>query len=181
LKLTVHVIIFPEMLFRFQSYNVFSFRGSAGSSGCWVHMQSLGEERNSYRCSLLWLVQYGTRDKSPLFCCKISSWLFWISGSCLCLSSTQQFSRLPVLAITCDKPGSADAWITIREIRHWLMQCKRIWWRVCYAKNKVERTKVKCQECNIGLCATPCFKIYHTKLHFWGANDTKIEKRNTQM
>jgi hypothetical protein len=97
------------------------------------------------------------------------------------LSSTQQFSRLPVLAITCNKPGSADAWITIREIRHWLMQCKRIQWRVCSAKNKVKRTKVKCQECNIGLCTTPCFKIYHTKLHFWGATDTKIGKRNTQM
>jgi lysozyme family protein len=34
LKLTVHVIVLPETLFRLQSYNTFSFRGSAGLSGC---------------------------------------------------------------------------------------------------------------------------------------------------
>jgi len=39
----------------------------------------------------------------------------------------------------------------------------------------------KCWECNIGLCAMPCFKVYHTKLHFWGSTDTEIEKQNTQM
>jgi hypothetical protein len=33
-------------------------------------MQSVGEERNEYRRSLLWLVQYGTTGKCPLFCCK---------------------------------------------------------------------------------------------------------------
>ena len=64
---------------------------------------------------------------------------------------------------------------------HWLMQCKRIWCHVCSAKNKETRTKFKCWECNIRLCATQCFKVHHTKLHFWGPNDTKMEKRNTQM
>jgi hypothetical protein len=33
-------------------------------------MQSVGGERNAYRRSLLWLVQYGTRGKCPSFCCK---------------------------------------------------------------------------------------------------------------
>jgi len=64
--------------------------------------------------------------------------------------------------------------------RHWLFQCKRIWQHVCSAKNK-ETKKYKCRECNIGLCATPCFKVHHTKLHFWEPNDTKMEKWNTQM
>jgi hypothetical protein len=30
----VHVAVFPQTLFSFQSYTVFSFRGSAGLSGC---------------------------------------------------------------------------------------------------------------------------------------------------
>jgi hypothetical protein len=30
------------------------------------------------------------------------------------------------------------------------------------------------------VCATPCFEVYHTTLHFWGSIDTKMEKRNTQ-
>ena len=33
-------------------------------------MQSVGEGRNEYGCLFLWLVQYGTRDKCPSFCCK---------------------------------------------------------------------------------------------------------------
>jgi hypothetical protein len=33
-------------------------------------MQSVGEERNEYRRSLLWLVQHGTTGKCPSFCCK---------------------------------------------------------------------------------------------------------------
>jgi hypothetical protein len=33
-------------------------------------VQSVGEERNAYRHSLLWLVQFQTGDKSLSFCCK---------------------------------------------------------------------------------------------------------------
>jgi hypothetical protein len=125
-------------------------------------MQSVGGERNAYRRSLLWLVQYGTIGKCPSFCCKdffvtILNFRFMLS-----LSSTQQFSSLPVLAITCDKQmfespseNSDTGLCSVREYGD-----------VCSAKNKEKRTKVKCRECNIGLCATPCFKIYHTKLHF---------------
>jgi hypothetical protein len=51
---------------------------------------------------------------------------------------------------------------TVRQI----VQCKRICNRVCSAKNKEKRMKFKCRECNIGFCATPCFEVYHTKLHF---------------
>jgi len=64
------------------------------------------------------------------------------------------------------------------------MQCKRIQCCVCVvfsAKNKETRMKFKCQECNIGLFATPCFEVHHTELHFWGSADTKMEKWNTQM
>jgi len=42
------------------------FCGSVGLSGCCdesVNMQSVGQERNAYRVSLLWLVQCGTRGK----------------------------------------------------------------------------------------------------------------------
>ncbi|CAK9829705.1 PiggyBac transposable element-derived protein 4 [Anthophora retusa] len=24
----------------------------------------------------------------------------------------------------------------------------------------------QCQQCNVGLCVSPCFEIYHTKLHY---------------
>jgi hypothetical protein len=53
-----------------------------------------------------------------------------------------------------------------QKVSNWLMQCKRIRCPVCSAKHKETRMKFKCRECNIGLCATPCFKVYQTKLHF---------------
>jgi len=40
---------------------------------------------------------------------RISSRLFWNVASCLCLSSTQQFSPFPVRAITCNRPGNAES------------------------------------------------------------------------
>jgi hypothetical protein len=52
---------------------MFGFVGGAGVWGCCgelVHMQSVGEERNQYRCLFLCLVQYGTRGKCSSFCCK---------------------------------------------------------------------------------------------------------------
>jgi hypothetical protein len=149
------------------------FCGSAGLSGCWVHMQEVGEVRNAHRCSLLWLVQYGTWGKRPSFCCNnFFRDFFLILCSCLCLSSAQQFSPFPVTAITCDRTG---------RVSNWLMQCKRIPCRVCSVKNKETSMKLKCLEHKIGLCVTPCFEVYHTKLHFWGPNDTIIERWNTQM
>ena len=30
----------------------------------------------------------------------------------------------------------------------------------CFAKNKATRTKFKCPECSMGLCATPCFGVF---------------------
>jgi len=59
----------------------------------------------------------------------ISLWLFGTVGSCLCLYSTQQFSQFPVTTITCNRPGSADAWVTIRIRRCWLcrvMNCAKV-------------------------------------------------------
>jgi hypothetical protein len=68
-----------------------------------------------------------------------------------------------------------------RHNRHWLMQCKRIWCRVCSAKNKETRMKFEGRECNITFFAIPCFKVYHSKLHFGRSTDTSIVKWNTQM
>jgi len=50
---------------------------------------------------------------------------------------------------------------------------------VCCAKYKETRTKFKCPECNAGLCGRPYFKVYHTKLHFWGTIKTKLEEWRT--
>ena len=61
------------------------------------------------------------------------------------------------------------------------MHCRRIWCRMCSAKNKETRTKLKCREWNEGLCAPPCFEVYHTKLDFWVSANTQMEKQNTQM
>ena len=60
-------------IYRFSIIMMFRFHGSAGLSGCcgqWVHMRSLGMERNEYIYLFLWLVQYGTRSICPSFCCK---------------------------------------------------------------------------------------------------------------
>jgi len=88
---------------------------------------------------------------------------------------------LPVDVWTAKQGRPAPSTIQLKRLdtnhnRHWLMQLKRIWHCVCSAKNKETRTKFKCRECNISLCATPCFEVYKSKLHFWGSDDTKIEK-----
>jgi hypothetical protein len=47
-----------------------------------------------------------------------------------------------------------------------LMQCKRIWCRLCCARNKETRTTYKCQKCNVRLCATPCFTVLSHQIAF---------------
>ncbi|XP_008181189.1 piggyBac transposable element-derived protein 4-like [Acyrthosiphon pisum] len=37
---------------------------------------------------------------------------------------------------------------------------------VCTRNNKRKDTMYMCQECDVGLCATPCFAIYHTKQNY---------------
>ena len=97
---------------------MFVCRGSAGLSGCfgeWFHMQSVGKKRNKYRCLFLWLVQCGTRGKCPSFCCRD----FFVS----CLNCTfilmsiinLTLKSIPFGAITCDRPDTADACITVRR------------------------------------------------------------------
>jgi hypothetical protein len=112
---------------------------------------------HAYRRSFLWLVQCGTTGKRPSFCCKDVFVTVLNFRFMLCLFSTQQFSPLPVLAITWDKPGSANAWIT-SEKSDTLMQCKRIRFRVRSAKNEEKRTKVKCWESNIKVVWYPMFR-----------------------
>jgi hypothetical protein len=95
---------------------MFRFHGSVGLSACcgeWAHMQSVGEERNEYRRLFLWLMQYGDRDKCPSFCCKD---FFMICLNCrfMLMSNFNSTVQSVPSAITCDRPGSVDAWITIR-------------------------------------------------------------------
>jgi hypothetical protein len=52
---------------------------------------------------------------------------------------------------------------------------------VCSAKNKDTRIKYKCPECNIRSCATPCFKVHHTKLHLCEPTDTNTDKWHIQL
>jgi hypothetical protein len=62
---------------KFQTYNdVGRFYSSAGLSECcgkFVHMQSMGEERNEYRHSFLWLLQYGTEANALHYAVRISA------------------------------------------------------------------------------------------------------------
>jgi hypothetical protein len=96
---------------------MFRFHIGAGLSGCcgeWVPIQSVGEERNEYRCLLLCLVQFGTTGKCPSVCCKDFFMAFLKCSSYLCLSSTEHFSLFPLRAVTWKRSGTADAWITVR-------------------------------------------------------------------
>jgi predicted nucleic acid binding AN1-type Zn finger protein len=53
-----------------------------------------------------------------------------------------------------------------RHNEHWLSDGRRVRCRVCAAKNKETRTKFSCSKCNVGLCVDPCFRVYHTQMHF---------------
>jgi hypothetical protein len=62
---------------------MFRFHGSTHLSGClaeWVHLQSMGEERNAYGHSTHRLLQYGSKRKCPSFCCKDFFVIFVNSG-----------------------------------------------------------------------------------------------------
>ncbi|CAK9832664.1 PiggyBac transposable element-derived protein 4 [Anthophora retusa] len=37
---------------------------------------------------------------------------------------------------------------------------------VCSANDKRRESRYECQNCNVGLCVDPCFKIYHTQLNY---------------
>jgi len=80
-----------------------------------------------------------------------------------------------------DKPPSSvkQKDYTIHN-KHWLLDGKRIVCHACSAKNKGTSMKFKCAECNWVLCASTCFKIHYTKLHFWEPSYTKLEKWCTQ-
>ena len=55
--------------------------------------------------------------------------------SCLCLSSTEQFSRFRVRARTCDGQGGADACIVFRVGRCWICcmpNCVEVYSAICY-------------------------------------------------
>lgn len=37
---------------------------------------------------------------------------------------------------------------------------------VCKKNDKRRESRYQCEECNVGLCVFPCFKIYHTELYY---------------
>jgi hypothetical protein len=140
----------------------------------------VGEARNAYRHPLLRLVQCGTGGKCPSLRCKDFFVTFWNVRLSLCLifSST-------ILSISCHsnimRQARQGRCLNHNQCHTPIMQCKRIRCRMYSGKNKRTRTKFKCQECDIGLCATPCFELSHTKLLFSGPADTKVERQSPQI
>jgi hypothetical protein len=65
------------------------------------------------------------------------------------------------------------------DTRHKKHEGMRIEYHACSVKNKATK-KFKYLERNVKLCATPCFEVHHTKLHFWWPTDTNLEKGSTQ-
>jgi hypothetical protein len=41
-------------------------------------------------------------------------------------------------------------------------------------------TKFRCSKSNVDLCVDPCFRVYHTQLHFLRVSDTTLGKQNTK-
>lgn len=37
---------------------------------------------------------------------------------------------------------------------------------VCSANDKRRESRYECQNCNVGLCVDPCFRIYHSQLNY---------------
>jgi len=80
--------------------------------------------RKKYIQTFLYLL--GTiwdQRQCPSFCYKdFLLDFFWTVGSCLSVfnSAVQYISLFPVRAITCDRPGNADAWIILRARRCWV-------------------------------------------------------------
>lgn len=37
---------------------------------------------------------------------------------------------------------------------------------VCSKNDTRRRSRYECENCNVGLCIVPCFKIYHTQLYY---------------
>ena len=38
--------------------------------------------------------------------------------------------------------------------------------KVCTANGKRSDTRYQCNECDVGLCVVPCFKLYHTRKNY---------------
>lgn len=58
-------------------------------------------------------------------------------------------------------------------------------WRcvVCCEASSAGETKIHketrywCKDCNVAVCMTPCFKIYHTKTNFWALSTSNFDTR----
>ena len=89
--------------------------GLSGWCGEWVHMPSVGEEGNAYRHLVLCLVQYGTSGKCPSFYYKDFFVTFLNCTFILMSIYNWTLQSIPHRAVTCNRPGTADAWITESE------------------------------------------------------------------
>jgi hypothetical protein len=61
------------------------------------------------------------------------------------------------------QPAKKTWWKIQQTVACWrkIIQCC-----VCCAQNEETGTKFKCPECDVALCARPCFDLFHTKLYF---------------
>jgi hypothetical protein len=95
----------------------FRFCGSAAASWCYgkrLHMQSVGQERNPQMFTSTLSAIWDQRQTS--FIILQGFWLYsWNIGSGLSLSSTQHLNLFHVRAVTWERPGNADTWITISQ------------------------------------------------------------------
>lgn len=104
---------------------MFRFRGCAVLSVCcgeWVHLYSW--ERKGKNIDVYFSDQCSTGPEANILYSAIGifSWLLWTVGSYLCLSSAEHFSMFPLRAVTFDRPGIVDAWITELE-GAWFVVC----------------------------------------------------------
>jgi len=90
--------------------------------------------------------------------------------------TSTQVSRQEAQALPTCKMTRLDT----RHNKHWPVAGKRTGWCACSAKNNATRLEFRRPENNVGLCAGTSLKVYHTKLHFYGPTDTKLEKWSTQ-
>jgi hypothetical protein len=102
-------------------------------------MQSVGKERNEYRSSLLWLVQYGTGGKCPSSCSKDSFLTFSNCWFVLTSIFSGTLQSIPRRAKMRNRPGTIDVWITNIVRKCWFVVCQ-IASKCCYQYGYKEKT-----------------------------------------
>jgi hypothetical protein len=58
------------------------------------------------------------------------------------------------------------SWLDFMHSHHWPTKGSSQRCCLCAFKGKVSRSFYYCEGSNVGLCLYPCFKLYHTMLHY---------------